>query len=144
MKLVDSSAWVHCLRRSGPPEVVAGVRRLMESGEAAWCPAIRLELWNGVEGERDRRILRDFEQTLPELPITDEVWAEALALESRYRKAGRTAPAIAVLIGLEADERPSWVRAHDLAAVLALVGEPDEDLIRPLEPLRQAPKIPRL
>jgi len=89
MKLVDSSAWVHCLRRRGEPKVVDGVRRLIESGEAAWCPAIRLELWNGVGDESDRRILRDFEQTLPELPITDDVWC---------RKAGRTAPAIDVLI----------------------------------------------
>jgi predicted nucleic acid-binding protein len=98
MKLVDSSAWVHCLRRRGRSEVVDSVRRLMESGEAAWCSAIRLELWNGVGDETDRRILRDFEQTLPELPITDEVWAEACALASRCRKAGKTAPAIAVLI----------------------------------------------
>ena len=98
MRLVDSSAWVHCLRRMGRADVVDGVRRLMASGEAAWCPAIRLELWNGVGDERDRRILRDFEQTLPELPITDEVWAEACALASRCRKAGKTAPAIDVLI----------------------------------------------
>jgi predicted nucleic acid-binding protein len=98
MKLVDSSAWVHCLRRMGSADVVDGVRRLMASGEAAWCPAIRLELWNGVGNESDRRILRDFEQTLPELPITDEVWAEARALASRCRKAGKTAPAIDVLI----------------------------------------------
>ena len=98
MRLVDSSAWVHCLRRKGRAEVVDGVRRLMASGEAAWCPAIRLELWNGVGDESDRRILRDFEQTLPELPITDEVWAEACALASRCRKAGKTAPAIDVLI----------------------------------------------
>jgi predicted nucleic acid-binding protein len=98
MTLVDSSAWVHCLRRRGDPEVVARVRRLVEAGEAAWCPAIRLELWNGVGDERDRRTLRDFEQTLPELAITDEVWAVAYALASRCRKGGRTAPAIDVLI----------------------------------------------
>lgn len=98
MKLVDSSAWVHCLRRRGQAEIVDGVRRLMESGEAAWCPAIRLELWSGVGSESDRRILRGFEDTLPELPITDEVWAEACALASRCRTAGKTAPAIDVLI----------------------------------------------
>ena len=98
MKLVDSSAWIHCLRRRGRADVVDGVRRLVESGDAAWCPVIRLELWNGVGDENDRRILRDFEQTLPELPITDEVWTEAYALASRCRKAGKTAPAVDVLI----------------------------------------------
>ncbi len=70
----------------------------MESGETAWCPAIRLELWNGVGGESDRRILRDFERTPPELPIIDEMRAEACALASRCRKAGKTAPAIDIPI----------------------------------------------
>ena len=74
------------------------VRRLVESGEAAWCPAIRLELWNGVGDDSDRRILRDFEQTLSDLPITEDVWAAACALASRCRKEGRTAPAVDVLI----------------------------------------------
>jgi predicted nucleic acid-binding protein len=98
MRLVDSSSWVHCLRRGGKPEIVDRVRRLVESGEAAWCPAVRLELWNGVGAEADRRILHDFEQTLLELDITEEVWAGACALASRCRKAGKTAPAIDVLI----------------------------------------------
>jgi len=98
MTLVDSSSWVHCLRRRGDPNIADRVRRLLESGDAAWCPAIRLELWNGVGDETDRRVLRDFEQTLPELPITDEVWAAAFALANRCRKAGKTAPTIDVLI----------------------------------------------
>lgn len=98
MKLVDSSAWIHGLRRDGESKIVDRVRRLVENGEAAWCPATRLELWNGVGSETDRRILRDFEETLPELPITDAVWAAACALASRCRKAGKTAPAIDALI----------------------------------------------
>lgn len=114
MTLVDSSSWVHCLRRGGDPHVVNRVRQLLERGEAAWCPAVRLELWNGVGNENDRRALRDFEHTLPELAITDEVWAEACALASRCRKAGQTAPAIDVLIaacarhhGVEVDHADS-------------------------------------
>lgn len=98
MTLVDSSAWIHCLRRRGAPEVVERVRRLLETGEAAWCPPVRLELWNGAGDEADRRALRDFERTLPELPVTDEVWAAACELAVRCRKAGKTAPAIDVLI----------------------------------------------
>ena len=98
MTLVDSSSWVHCLRRRGDSQIADRVRQLLESGDAAWCPAIRLELWNGAGDESDRRILRDFEQTLPQLAITDEVWAAACALASRCRKAGKTAPAIDVLI----------------------------------------------
>jgi predicted nucleic acid-binding protein len=74
------------------------VRVLLESGEAAWCPPVRLELWNGVGDEGDRRILRDFERTLPELPVTEDVWRAAFALADRCRRAGQTAPAIDVLI----------------------------------------------
>ena len=48
MTLVDSSSWVHCLRRGGDPHIVDRVRQSPERGEAAWCPAVRLELWNGV------------------------------------------------------------------------------------------------
>jgi len=72
MKLVDSSAWVHCPRRRGEPKIVDRVRRLVESGDAVWGPPIQLELWNGVGDESDPRILRDFEQALPDLPITDD------------------------------------------------------------------------
>lgn len=98
MTLVDSSSWVHCMRRRGRPEIADRVRRLLESGDAAWCPAIRLELWNGAGSENDRRVLRDFEATLPELPITETVWTDACALAHRCRQAGKTAPAIDVLI----------------------------------------------
>jgi predicted nucleic acid-binding protein len=98
MTLVDSSSWVHSLRRDGDAKIAGRVRGLLASGEAAWCPPIRLELWNGVGSENDRRILSDFERTLPELPITEEVWAAACDLASRCRKAGKTAPAMDILI----------------------------------------------
>jgi hypothetical protein len=30
-----------------------------------------LELWNGAGGDRDKKVLRDFERLLPELVIDD-------------------------------------------------------------------------
>lgn len=48
MILINTSCWVHALRRAGNPVIRARVKALMEAGEAAWCPPIRLELWNGV------------------------------------------------------------------------------------------------
>ncbi len=59
---------------------------------------IRLELWNGAGGDRDKKALRDFERLLRELPITDEVWDAAYALAQKARRAGETAPASDVLI----------------------------------------------
>ncbi len=35
---------------NGDRDVAERVRALLETGEAAWCPMIRVELWNGVRG----------------------------------------------------------------------------------------------
>ncbi len=83
MILVDSSSWIHFLRPNGDPAVRARVESALTAGEACWCPLVRLELWNGAAGERDRKILRDFESVLSELSIDDEVWAAADALARR-------------------------------------------------------------
>ena len=98
MKLVDTSCWVQALRRNGNPVVCGHVRALMEAGEAAWCPMIRLELWNGVGSERDRKSLHALAEVLPELSMDEEVWRMARELADRSRKAGRTAPVQDVLI----------------------------------------------
>src|SRR5262245_48506421 len=72
--LVDSSLWVHQLRQSGDPSRRDRVNALLESGEAAWCPAIRLELWRGVTNDAEPRTLRQYEALLPDYAITPEVW----------------------------------------------------------------------
>ena len=51
MKMVDSSSWVHALRRHGDETARERVRILVTSGQAVWCAAVRLELWAGVGAE---------------------------------------------------------------------------------------------
>ena len=97
MVLVDTSSWVHMLRADGDREVRQRVESLLEAGKACWCPMVRLELWNGA-GERDKKILLDFGQRLPELPISDDVWNAASTLAQKTRKAGATVPASDILI----------------------------------------------
>jgi predicted nucleic acid-binding protein len=96
--LVDSSSWIHFLRPNGDAAVRARVQTALMNGDACWCPLVRLELWNGAAGERDRTILRDFESVLPELPIDDAVWASAHDLARRARAAGISVPATDILI----------------------------------------------
>jgi predicted nucleic acid-binding protein len=96
--LIDSSSWIHFLRPNGDPAVRARVTAALTNGDAAWCPLVRLELWNGAAGDRDRRILQDFESVLPELAIDDEVWTGAYALARRARSAGISVPAADLLI----------------------------------------------
>ncbi len=98
MKLVDTSCWVQALRRNGDPVICEQVRALMEAGEAAWCPVVRLELWNGVGSERDRRSLCTLAEVLPELSMGDEVWQAARELADHCRKAGKTVPVQDVMI----------------------------------------------
>ena len=59
---------------------------------------VRLELWAGVGGHADRKLPRDYQRRLPELPVTDPVWREACDLADRCRQAGQTAPLHDILI----------------------------------------------
>lgn len=96
--LVDSSLWVHQLRKSGDSAKRDRVNALLESGEAAWCPAVRLELWRGVTNDTERRTLRRYEALLPDYEISAEVWSRSIHLADRSRASGVTVPLTDLLI----------------------------------------------
>jgi predicted nucleic acid-binding protein len=96
--LVDTSSWIHLLRPKGDLAVRERVQRALEGGEACWCSMVRLELWNGAGGDREKKVLRDFERVLPELVIDDAVWLGAFDLARRARAAGASIPATDLLI----------------------------------------------
>jgi predicted nucleic acid-binding protein len=98
MVLVDTSSWVQQLRRNGDPEVRERVESLLQAGEAAWCAIVRLELWSRVGGDRERKILREYQSVLPDLLIDDAVWKLAQAMADRARRNGITVPASDLLI----------------------------------------------
>jgi predicted nucleic acid-binding protein len=96
--LVDSSLWVHQLRKSGDAPKRDRVNTLLERGEAAWCPVVRLELWRGVTNDAERRTLRRYEALLPSYEISSEVWERSIRLADRGRAAGLTVALADVLI----------------------------------------------
>lgn len=98
MILVDSSSWIHMLRPDGDAAVRDRVIRALDAGEAAWCSIIRLELWNGAGGDRDKKALKDFERLLPDLTIDEAVWNAAFELARRARSAAVSVPATDILI----------------------------------------------
>jgi predicted nucleic acid-binding protein len=98
MVLVDSSSWIHFLRKDGNPDVRARVAAVLEAGTACWCPMVRLELWNGAGGEREKKALKNFERLLPELMMTPAIWDDAYDLARRCRTAGVTVPASDLVI----------------------------------------------
>jgi predicted nucleic acid-binding protein len=59
---------------------------------------VRLELWAGIGDLHERKVMSQFEQVIPELDITAEVWDTACELGARCRKAGKTAPSGDLLI----------------------------------------------
>lgn len=86
------------LRPSGDPAVRDRVQAALTAGQACWCPVVQLELWNGARGQHERKVLRDFAQVLPELPIDDEVWRIGYELAQRARARGVTVPATDIII----------------------------------------------
>ena len=96
--LVDSSLWVHQLRRGGDPAGRDRVNALLEAGDAAWCPVVRLELWRGVTSDAERKTLRRYEALLPDYAMSPDVWERAVRLADRGRAAGVTAPLADLLI----------------------------------------------
>ena len=98
MKLIDTSSWVDTLRHDGDPAVRARVVALMREGSAAWCDMVRLELWNGLRGQAERKVMEELEADVHLLPTTDEVWAKTRLLAQRARAKGLTVPGADVLI----------------------------------------------
>ncbi len=96
--LVDTSLWVHHLRKSGDRAKRARVNALLASGEAAWCPAVRLELCRGGTNDVERRTVRRYEALLPDYEITPSVWECAIRLADRSRASGRTVPLADLLV----------------------------------------------
>jgi predicted nucleic acid-binding protein len=96
--LVDTSAWIHWVRPDGDAAVRRRVELALTTGEACWCAMVRLELWNGAGGEREKKVLRDFERYLPDLPISADVWNEAAELARQARARAITVPATDLLI----------------------------------------------
>lgn len=98
MVLIDSSSWIEALRDSGKAEVRNRVRDLLAAGNAAWCDPVRLELWNGARGAREKKVLAHLERTVAVLPTDSAVWELAIRIAKAARDAGLTVPAIDLMI----------------------------------------------
>ncbi|MFW5743488.1 MAG: PIN domain-containing protein [Spirochaetota bacterium] len=98
MTLVDTSSWIEQLRSDGDTTVRARVEALLQAGEAAWCSIVRLELWNGARGERERSAVRTMEMAVASLEIGPAVWDEAATLARAARQSGIIVPATDLLV----------------------------------------------
>lgn len=122
MKLIDTSSWVEALRHNGDAEVRQRVQILLQGAEAAWCDLVRVELWNGLRGPAERRMMEQLEADVILLPTTDKVWEKSRELARRCRSKGLTVPATDLLIAACAWEHGVDIEHRDahLAALRAL------------------------
>jgi predicted nucleic acid-binding protein len=74
---------------------------------------VRLELWNGAGGEREKKVLRDFEKRLGQLAMDDDVWGTAYELARRARASGITVPATDLLIAACASRHGAGLEHSD-------------------------------
>lgn len=113
MTIIDSSSWIEMLRTDGRPDVRERVIGHLRAGSACIVPMVRLELWNGARGDREKKALLEFERDLPELAMTEAVWDEACTLARRARTAGLTVPAADLLIAACARHHHAGIESVD-------------------------------
>ena len=89
MTLVDSSAWIEFLRRTGSPENVR-VRELLAAGDAAICDAVRMEVLAGARDESDLSDLHRFLARTVAIPMQSSDYDDAATLYRRCRQQGET------------------------------------------------------
>jgi len=98
MILVDTSSLVHLLRKKGDLQIKERVRQLFRAGDAAICEMVALELWMGVGSAEDAADVEEITQSMPFLPVSDEVWGHARVLAGCCRRNGTPVPATDILI----------------------------------------------
>lgn len=90
MRLVDASSWIEFLRgRDSEPS--QRVRALLVRGQAAWCEFTLVELWNGAQGQVEKKALEELEQEVRLYAVNEQVCAKARLLARRCREKGITA-----------------------------------------------------
>jgi len=98
VKLIDTSSWIHALRKKGDPDIRERVRNFLLEGKAAWCDLVRVELWQGVRMKSEMTFLHQLENTLTLLPAHGEVWNVACQLGTKSRTSGKPVPTTDLII----------------------------------------------
>jgi predicted nucleic acid-binding protein len=111
--LIDTSCWIEALRVSGNAKIRERVKELLIEGRAAWCDMVLLELWNGAQGDSERKMLKDLIKEITMLPISPEVWSLARKLAEKCREGGKTVPSTDVLIVSCGLENKAEIEHHD-------------------------------
>lgn len=128
--LIDTSAWIHALRRGGSPRPREAVGSVLAERRAATTGMIMLEVLGGTRNRKEYEELSEDLRALHYLPVTDEIWTAACLLSHETRRRGFHVPATDHLIAsvaiahrcrlLHADRHFDLLAKHSRLAATAL------------------------
>ncbi len=98
MILVDSSCWVEFYRPGGSPAIQAAVAEALDSGEAATCGIVEVEILGFIARRREFQVVSADFRALHRLETCLEDFDRAVALGRDLRTRGTTAPATDLVI----------------------------------------------
>jgi predicted nucleic acid-binding protein len=96
MILIDTSAWIEFFRGRDP--FAAAVDEALDSGEAAICGPIEMELRRGLADERERNTVLPLLEACHVLGQPAQLWTDAGDLGFLLRRRGITPKSIDLLI----------------------------------------------
>ena len=86
--LLDSSVWVRFLRPRGDLDLKTAVQAALARGRVATCWIVKTELLVGVRELAEFSLLAETLSGLPDIPLTERLWADAARLGYDLRRAG--------------------------------------------------------
>lgn len=86
--LLDTSVWVRHWRRRGAEDLKRAVREALVERRIATCWVVKTELLLGARDLTSLEALREALDGLPNIPITETIWADSASLGYGLRKRG--------------------------------------------------------
>jgi predicted nucleic acid-binding protein len=111
--LIDTSSWIHFLRRRGESNVKQRVRELLKDGSVVTCPVVLAELWMGAGSVKDRQDVQELQDVLPCLPLNQQTWDLSYRLAGVCCERGTPVPASDLLIAACAFFHGAMIDAED-------------------------------
>ena len=96
--LIDSSVWIFALRKEYIPEIKSYVERMIDEDKVVINPIIKLELLAGTKTRNEFARLKLRLDSLPEIPIDQEIWEDTQKVAFDLKKKGLKIPIIDILI----------------------------------------------
>ena len=130
--LVDTSAWLHALRKESVPAVKNRVDELLKDNMVVTTAMIKLEILGGTKTDEEFKRLKNYLDALDDLEISGQQWEKAYELSFSLRRKGLTIPYTDILIAacaLTADLTLMHVDAH-FDVISKQVGLKVESLVR--------------